>query len=177
MSLFWYYCSCNEILKKLCYFGKKFFFYLPKNAHFLKGTIFDFIYETITITICGLDKYDPIDLDAFNADAFARGRQLILSFLSSSLQAMSTFPLSASAAITPGRFSTHARSGSYYRQEPKVAGYHPIFGFYPVIPLLLQVSQSNLSLTLPTLTPMPTTDHGTGVPPAGLLFHPILLPI
>lgn len=123
------------------------------------------------IIIYSSDDYDPIDLDTFNTDASTGEGQFVLVSLSRPPQATLIFPSSTSAAIAPGEFSTYAESRSYHWQESEIAGYYLIFGFYLVTPLHLQVSQSNLSLTLPILTFLSTTDYGTRAPSAGLSFH------
>ena len=129
------------------------------------------------MTMCGSDKYDPIDLDAFNADASAVGRQPVSSSFSSSLQATSTV-LPPAAAVAPGGFTPHAVSGNYLPKQ-EIAGYHPIFGYYPVTSLPPQVPHTNSSPAVPTLPPIPqpTPDRGIETPPAGLPFCPTLPPI
>lgn len=61
----------------------------------------------------------------------------------------------------------------------EIARYHPIFGFYLVIPLPPQVLALNSSPAVPILTPIPrsTLDHGIETLLTSLSFCPTLLPI
>ena len=127
--------------------------------------------------ICSLDKYDLIDLDAFNADASIVGKQLVSSSFSSLPQAISTVPPPA-AAVALGGFTPHTMNENYFSKQ-EIAGYHPIFGYYLVTLLPSQVLHTNSRPAVPTLPPLlqPTLDHRIKTLPAGLLFCPTLPPI
>ena len=117
--------------------------------------------------MCGSDEYDPIDLDAFNADASVVGKQSVSSSFSSPLQAISAFLLPTST-VAPGPSTIQ-----------EIARYYPIFGYYLVTLLPLQVPSSNSRPAVPILTPMLrlTLDHGIETPPSALPFCLPLLPI
>lgn len=127
--------------------------------------------------IYSLDKYDPINLDIFNADVSTVGKQPVFSSFSSLSKIILIVP-SLTAAVTLSGFTPHAVSRNYL-QEQEIARYHLIFGYYPVTLLSPQVPHTNSSSTIPTLPPMPrlTSDHRIETLPTSLLFCLTLPPI